>query len=293
MSSHDYLTFTDSIDVLLERRDGTRFSFKEYGIGVRDFMVRSPYYSTDRSNIEGQHGTLSTATLLGYRQIKMSLYFVADSMDDYADKRDEVFQILDSREAFYITESRRPMQRWLVQIDGSFEPDQARIFGFFDVECISDSPYAFSPGTTLSMNQGEYMYAVGGGRIGPSDPIIEYRFSDSEFHVWNDGEMVDPRAPFSQIKIVLQGELNNPVIRNVTTGDEWAWTGSAAPTDVIELDGIRSLKNGQSIFGQTNKKLITLESGYNSFEVNGVDNFNILFDFNFMYLGREPRKWMR
>lgn len=281
--THDYLTFEEGIDVLLERLDGAVYSFKECGIGVRDFAVSSPYYATEYENIDGMDGVVDTGTTLGYRQIKMSLYFVADSMEDYAIKRHEVFSILDSRQAFYITESRNPHKRWKVKIDGIFTPDQARLFGFFDVSLTSASPYALSPGTTLNMLPDDHYYSIGDGKIDEGDPLVQFEFDTSSFFVFNDSDtIVDPRN--MQINIKLQGTLVNPIIRNLTTSDEWKWTGSATASDVISLDGVRSLKNDQSIFGQTNKQLITLARGWNEFSITGATDFTIAFDFKMYYL---------
>ncbi|KKB34649.1 phage tail family protein [Bacillus thermotolerans] len=283
MSGHDYLTFEEGIDIILERLDGARYSFKEHGIGVRDFVVRSPHYVTTYEEVANMLGMLDTGTKLGYRQLKMSLYFVADSMDLYAKKRDEVFRILNSQEAFYITESRRPMQRWLVKVTGSFEPDQARLFGFVDVELVSASPFAESPGTTLRQPYTDFYYPIGEGRINEGDPPVQYVFTENTFSVFNDSDItVDPRN--MDVLIEFVGESNDLTIRNLTTGDAWSYNGSSSVGDVIRLEGIRSLKNGQSIFGQTNKKLIRLDSGWNDFEISGASDFVISFDFRFYYL---------
>lgn len=283
MIEHDYLTFAESIDVIIERLDGTKYSLKDYGIGVRDFAVSSPYYVNSYESIDGMDGQLDNGTTLGYRNIKMSLYFVADGVENYARKRDEVFLIFDSRQPFYVTESRNKGRRWKVKIDANFTPEQARIFGFFDINLISASPFAESPGTTLNPMSEDYLFAVGEGKIQPGDPPIQYIFNSNSFYVFNDSDVPVVPRQMEQI-ITLQGTLTNPSIQNLTTGDVWSWTGTAGPADKIELNGIRSLKNGASIFGQTNKKLITLAPGWNEFQINGATNPIISFDFKFYYL---------
>jgi hypothetical protein len=272
---HDYLTLPEGIDVILEHLDGRRYSFKECGIGVRDFVVSSPYYSTQYESLEGMDGQLDLGTTLGYRQIKMKLYFVTDSVENYANKRDEVFSVLDSRQPFYVTESRNPHKRWKVKIDGIFEPDQNRIFGFFDVALVSASPYAQSLGTTL--NPTEYFQVK-------TNESVQYIFSTNKFQVWNDGDaLINPRN--MALKIEFQGASNNLIIRNITNGSEWKYTGSSTGGDTITLDGVRSLKNGVSIFGNTNRKLLTLNKGWNDFEIIGTSgSYTISFEFPFYYI---------
>jgi len=87
------------------------------------------------------------------------------------------------------------------------------------------------------------------------------------------------------LKITFTGASSNLTITNQTTGDMWQYTGTTQAGDTITLDGVRSLKNGASIFGQTNRKLITLKSGWNDFAITGATGaFEISFDFRFYYL---------
>lgn len=273
--THDYLTFKDSIDVILEGLDGTRYSFKEYGIGVRDFVVSSPYYATSYESVEGMDGQIDAGTVLGYRNIKMILYFVADAFENYALKRDEVFRILDSRQPFYLIESRNPYKRWKVKIDANFTPEQFRNLGMFEVNCISASSFAESLGSTL--HPSEHFQTRTGGPV-------EYSFNQPSFSVWNDGdEAINPRQ--HALKIEYKGASSNLVIRNITNGAEWQHNGSTIASDVILLDGVKSLKNGVSVFGQTNRKLITLDPGWNEFQLSGASGaYEISFDFVFLYI---------
>jgi hypothetical protein len=95
---------------------------------------------------------------------------------------------------------------------------------------------------------------------------------------------VDPRSCY--LKISFKGQSNGLTITNITTGDTWRYNGSTGPNDVVVLDGVRSTKNGISIFGHTNRKLITLAPKVkNRFSVMGAEgNFEISFDFRFIYI---------
>jgi hypothetical protein len=71
--------------------------------------------------------------------------------------------------------------------------------------------------------------------------------------------------------ITFAGASTNLAIANTTTGDTWSYTGTTAAGDTLKLDGVRMLKNGVvSVFGATNRKLITLAPGWNNFTVTGA-----------------------
>lgn len=108
--------------------------------------------------------------------------------------------------------------------------------------------------------------------------------SQNKFRIYNAGVVeVNPRE--SYLKIEFRGASNGLTVSNVTTGDTFKYLDTTLLTDSLVLDGIRSLKNGESVFARTNKKLITLSPGWNEFEVSGVDGFfRLTFDFRFTYL---------
>jgi hypothetical protein len=87
------------------------------------------------------------------------------------------------------------------------------------------------------------------------------------------------------LKITFTGASTNLTITNTTTGDIWQYTGTTQAGDTITLDGVRSLKNGVSVFGNTNRKLITIAPGWNNFTITGASgSFTISFDFRFYYV---------
>lgn len=111
-----------------------------------------------------------------------------------------------------------------------------------------------------------------------------YTFTTTTFRVFNAGDIdIDPRV--LPLKITFTGASTNLTITNQTTGDTWQYTGTTQTGDTITLDGVRSLKNGASIFRNTNRKLITIKPGWNKFIIEGTTGaFTISFDFRFYYL---------
>src|SRR5690554_7861270 len=99
----------------------------------------------------------------------------------------------------------------------------------------------------------------------------------------HDALPIYPRV--HDIKITFKGASDGLSITNTTTGDVFVHNGQTNANDTIELEGIRMLKNGESIFRDTNHRLITLETGYNDFVINGATEgeFEIIFEFRFYY----------
>lgn len=108
--------------------------------------------------------------------------------------------------------------------------------------------------------------------------------NQNTFRIYNAGVVeVNPRE--SYLKIEFRGSSEGLTINNKTSGDTFQYLDTTLITDFLVLDGIRSLKNGESVFTRTNKKLITLSPGWNEFEVTGVEGFfRLTFDFRFTYL---------
>jgi hypothetical protein len=101
-------------------------------------------------------------------------------------------------------------------------------------------------------------------------------------NIYNAGQfVVDPRE--RSLKITFTGASTNLQISNMTTGDTWTYSGTTTASDVVLLDGIRSLKNGLTIFSSTNRKLIKMNAGNNYFYISGASGTGtITFEFSYL-----------
>lgn len=270
------------MNTVIQRLNGAIYNLEDYGITTRDFAISSPSSRSASEVIEGRHGAVGLGLVYDVRKINASFYMKAVDYDDYALLRDEIFRVLRTDEPFYLTESRNPGKRWLVRIESPFIIDQQGLYGFFDVEFIADNPFAESIGTTLDpLTFDTELWQIGQGII---DDGLEYTHTTSSFRIYNIGDTtVNPRQ--HPLVITYTGESTNLKIKNVTTGEEWAYTGASVAGNTIKLDGIRSTKNGLSIFRDTNRKVITLAPGWNDFTITGASgSFTVSYDFRFYYL---------
>lgn len=261
---------------------GTVYDLDEIGITTREFNPSSPSPRHSTEQVDGLNGLVDCGTTYDARTIKCSFYLKAADIPDYYLMRDEVFKLFETRQPFYITESYNPGKRWLVKTNASYSIDQQRIYGMFDIELIAFSPFAESIGTTLNpFTFDSDLWQIGQGLI---DETPTYKHKTTSFKIFNAGtETINPRQ--FPLVIVYKGASNNLTITNKTTGDVWKYTGSTAAGDTIILNGVRSTKNNVSIFGTTNRKLLTIAPGWNNFQLSGTSgSFEISFDFRFYYL---------
>lgn len=267
---------------IIEKTDGKRYVLNDLNIFTRDFIISSPSYRHITESLEGGHGSVDLGSTYDVRPIKCIFYFKAIDNSDYVLARDEVFDIFNSIQPFYLIDTRNGGKRWLVKCASGFAVDQQRIYGLFEVEFVSFSSFAESVGTTLTpLGIDLGVWQIGQG-LTFEDP--KYVHSTSTFRIYNAGNVpLNPRR--MPLLITFKGASTNLKIKNKTTGDEWSYTGNTSVNDTIRLEQVRFTKNSLSIVRDTNKKLITLNPGFNDFEITGASGvFSISFDFRFYYL---------
>lgn len=268
--------------IYIENLNGIKHNLADYGLRPKYFVVESPSPKHYFEEIEGRDGLIDVGTSLDARRIKIGFTLSGADFYDYYLLQNKIFSLLSSKNIMYLSTAMEPKKRWKVKIDTVYEITKiSQIKGEFEAQFVSLSPYAESIGTTLDpFTFVAEKWQVGQGLI--TDNLV-YAHQNPTFRIFNAGDVeIDPRN--FPLKIEYKGESTKLAIKNETTGDEWRYTGVSTSNDTITLDGIRSLKNGQSILRDTNKKLITLKKGWNDFALSGVSgSFLISFDFRFYY----------
>lgn len=267
----------------VQRKDGTIYDLEQYGIRTKDFIVSAPSLRHVTEAIDGRDGMIDIETTEGARVITCLFRMRAADMADFPLLRNGIFRIFRSKESFYLIDRREPGKRWEVKCQDAYVLEQKYVYGDFTISFVCFKGYAESVGTTLDpLTFDAELWQIGQGLTEVDD--LKYIHNTSSFRIYNAGDIdIDPRV--LPLKITFTGASTNLTVTNQTTGDIWQYTGTTTAGDTITLDGVRSLKNGTSIFGQTNRKLITLKSGWNDFAITGATGtFEISFDFRFYYL---------
>jgi hypothetical protein len=264
------------------RLNGTIYNLSELGVIVNSFNVEAPSPIHYRERIEGRSGYVDLGTEYDGRKLQAKLTMLAVDNLDFSLLRDELFRVFDSRESFYLLPSETPGKRILVKYDSPYSLSRTGSLGEFEIVFSSESAYFESIGTTIDpLTFDSEKWQTGQGLT--LDEMM-YTHSSTSFQIYNaaDGVTIDPRQ--LPLLITFKGASTNLQIKNLTTGDTWALTGSTIAGDTLILDGVRSFKNGVSVFGDTNRKLITLAPGYNDFQIVGASSFTISFSYRFYNL---------
>lgn len=283
------------------------FTFEEYDIGVKDFNISSIEIRSNYEERDGGHGNIDGGATFGVRTITIPFYFKAADMLDYPLLRDLLFSLVLENEPFYIQELRRPQmleydfadpgepakvkdgventllpgKRYFVRPQNTFNVEQVLEYG--EGELIFETvelPFGESWATTLDPRITDVeMWQVGQGLVADD---CKYVHNTPSFQIYNAGDLtVDPRQSFLEITFV--GQSDQLSIMNLTTSEEWKYDQHSTINDTIKITGVRSFKNGSSIFGNTNRKIISLAPGWNDLRVSNASNFELKFDFRFLY----------
>lgn len=206
------------MNTIIERLDNTTYNLEELNIFTRDFIVSSPSYSHTTEKVEGMDGEIDLGTTLNPRSIRLILYFDAGTTDEYTDKRNEVFDLFESSEAFYIRDTREMGKRWLVKVDGEYDIDQQLKYGFLEIDLIAFSGRVESVGTSIQAKTFEHLHNL---------PVTYTDYQDiyaTKFKIYNPGQPIDPRNINHYLKITYKGNSENLRIETkpqVMCGNTW------------------------------------------------------------------------
>ncbi|PEB19733.1 phage tail protein [Bacillus toyonensis] len=268
--------------LIIQRINGQPIDISNYNLRLVEFDPDSPEYKTRYEDVEGADGAIDLGTTIGIRKLKAICKVSARDMYDIVLLRNEIFQLFQSKEAFYLIDKREMSKRWLVKVDPYTISTLRYVRSEVTLQFTAAFPFAESIGTTLDpFTFDSNLWQIGQGLIAED---VKYTHSTTTFNIYNAGNVpLNPRR--MPLLITFKGASTNLKIKNKTTGDEWSYTGNTSENDTIRLDQVRFTKNSLSIVRDTNKKLITLNSGFNDFEITGATGvFSISFDFRFYYL---------
>ena len=120
--------------------------------------------------------------------------------------------------------------------------------------------------------------------VSESVNLFKKKFTEPTFTFKNEGKrIIDPRKQ-SETEIIFKGASENLTITNLSTGDVWSYDENTTDLEIIKIKGIQAFKDDSSIFGQTNKKLLTIAVGNNEFEVTGATDFELTISTRFYFL---------
>ena len=304
------------MDLQVNKKNGESFTFEQYDILVKDFIVSSIPLESEYSKPEGSDRKVDYGSTYGTRTIRVPFVLRAYDLMDFPLLRDVLFGLVLDKESFYIREMRRPKKlayafvdpseparmdpdtnnqliggkRYLVRLQNTFDIDQIETDG--EGELIFETtelPFAESIGTTQDIhtrgiNADDALWGFGMGLIA-DDASLVYTHTETSFRIFNAGNV--PIHPYEQeLKITIdnvQGSSSYLQLRNNTTGDAFRTTEAVNSNQTIVIDGPNVTSNGLQYYRKTNHQFITLEPGWNEFTITGASSVRVAFDFKFYY----------
>jgi len=270
--------------MIIELKDGTRYNLANYSCKRLHHRISSVEVVHNTSNVLGR-GLVFGKSYYGTRQIDVELYYKAEDIYDFYLLRDELNHLFSMKESFYIIFKREPGKRYLVQMASQLTLEPSSSSRSFTVSFILEKKFAESVGTSFDLqNRKEWDEDLWQYGMGIDwDEEYQYEFTSNSFSLYNIGnERIDPR--YDQLEVTVKAVTSEYLqIRNTTSGDVYRFNGALTSNDTLILSGVKSLKNGLSVFSNTNKKLISLAPGVNNFVVEGGTVQSIAFNFRFLY----------
>ena len=259
---------------------------------------------------DGRPGRINYHSEDEYRTVTLTLQATAEDMHDITHLRDAINELFDgelmlremrikSAEIEYESMGQRTGELQLeapeyvngkqikVAMVNSPEIDDATLVSTFTVEFeTTESPYFETIYTTLELH--DTGYSATAEKYGLVDNIddekVKYRFTESNFTVYNAGNvMVEPESMMLNIIASAVQSDNNFTIRNKTTGEEVVLKRASAG-HAFRIHGmVISLGGITNIFRDTNRSFISLMPGDNQFEILNGTFKEINFEFKFLY----------
>lgn len=305
-----------TIDIQIKKENGESFTFEQYGIIVKDFIVSSIPLDPVYAKPEGSDRRVDYGATYDARTIKVPFEARAHDLHDYPLIRDFLFEKINDKEPFYIREMRRTKKlayafvdtneaprmmegtenrllggkRYLVRLQNTFDLDQMELDG--EGELIFETtelPFAESIGTTQDIQRNgisanDELWGFGMGLIADDDSL-KYTQTGTSFRIYNAGNV--SIHPFEQdLKITIsniQGSNSFFELKNETNGTVFRVNETVSNDKTIVLNGPTITINSLNEFRKTNKTYVELVTGWNQFKIAGATNATVSFDFRFYY----------
>ena len=259
----------------------TGYGIAEYSLKKIFQTIPSPEINHNTSTVEGM-ADLTISSQLNSRVISVEFLYQTKDIYDYYLLRDQINALFTREEAYYLIFKREPYKRYKVKLASAYELPPHPHMASFTVEFIMQGKYAESVAMTGDLKEWD-VDKWGWNDTIEWDDSLQYLFrGTNSFAVHNRGTApVDPRE--SYLQIVIGATASSLRIRNTTTGDVYEYNAPLTSSDILIVEGVRTLKNGVSAFKDTNKKLITLATGINNFVIEGGTVHSIAFNFRFLF----------
>ena len=271
---------------LIRSLAGVNTKSSDLGMRVTSFEPEGVNVENTFSEVLGRPGNVDQGARHAPRHITVEGTFQAMTHETFPLYRDRINALFASLEKFYISDDRQPFKRWMVRVDGVVTLNQYKTSakGTYSITFITVGvPYARSKVTNQQVVMEWANNSIGWGMgFAWGDDVVTQHTTTSFIEKNYGNVMVDPR--YMELSITYTGASTDLRIRNLTTGDDFQYTGTTTAGQTIELDGIYAKKNSANVDRDTNLKYIRLAAGDNNFLISGTSgSFTVDFLYNYYY----------
>src|SRR5699024_2579907 len=162
-------------------------------VKILDIFVGSIAKERQTEAIPGRNGVVDYGTNYTERSVDLSMWIISSDTIDYRLLRNELYALFDTGNLFYISETNVPSRVLKVAVDEPYIPERiTHRHASVDVTCRTlDSVFWESIYTTMELHDSGYSAIA--EKYGLVDNIddekVQYRFTESNFTVYNAGNV--------------------------------------------------------------------------------------------------------
>ncbi|EAC8477294.1 phage tail family protein [Listeria monocytogenes] len=251
------------------------------GIYVEEFSRDAPQQKLQASTIEGTDGEIPQTITYDPFKVYVKLDIRAVDHLDYHLLYRELNAFLHRRKTYRIASDQLPGLFFSVYPQPQSVSRESETIALVTFEFTAYKGYAESRGSTLDpLTFDSELWGVGDGILMDSD--MQYVFNTNKFSIYNASDDVISPIYRHEIDIALTC-AGSPQITNKTTNDIFKCTSTLVKKDVLLISGVYPFINGKHAGKNSNHGILTLNPGWNEFEVKGVSDLTIAFGFKFIY----------
>ncbi|APX72089.1 phage tail family protein [Companilactobacillus allii] len=216
------------------------------------------------------------------RDITTTWIIDSNSKAEFLQRFHEIQKFFMSRDGFWLSFGNQPAYKYRVKTrvftPTYFNDRSASISIIFN----NYTGMKESTGTSLEIFDSTKDFFDFGMGI-PNTDNLKWKFNTNNFNVFNPSDLViDPLSQHHFLKIHIKG-VGIPTIVNKTTGETFSYSKYLSGNDELVVDGVDPVINGIADGINSNHGTISLNRGYNEFDISGLSNFEVSFEFYFIY----------
>ena len=252
-----------------------------FGVHCYDWDVAQANPIDNFQKINTRDGQHLTSSNFDSRDINSTWMVDGENETEFRMLYSELHNFFMTRSGFWIVFGNEPTFKYRVKTKvfapTYFNEHQASLIITFN----NYTGMRESVGTSLEIfdkNKNFFSYGMG---IPNKD--ISFESKEKKFSIYNPSSVaIDPLVQHHVLKIHIRGS-GSPTLINKTTVESFSYNRVLTPTDELILDGVNPIINGKNDGINSDHGTITLAKGNNDFEISGLSNSDISFEFYFIY----------